>query len=104
LATGDLESEPERFGSGLGSPPTRSEPPRTHSRRMQPDPKGALPMSVTQSATARTTPALAPSAAVVSATALSKRYGEGECSIDALRGVSIEIEEGRLTAIMGPSG
>jgi putative ABC transport system ATP-binding protein len=50
------------------------------------------------------TPAPLPPAAVVSATALTRRYGEGDAQVDALRGVSIGIEEARLTAIMGPSG
>jgi putative ABC transport system ATP-binding protein len=38
------------------------------------------------------------------ASRVSKFYGEGEARIAALNGVSIEIEKGRLTAIMGPSG
>jgi putative ABC transport system ATP-binding protein len=42
--------------------------------------------------------------AVVVAEALSRRYGDGATSVEALRGVSLEIAEGRLTAIMGPSG
>src|SRR5689334_15326359 len=46
-------------------------------------------------------PAEAP---VVSATGLVRRYGEGATSVEALRGVSIDIEAGRMTAIMGPSG
>jgi len=41
---------------------------------------------------------------VVSAHNLIKRYGEGDAHVDALRGVSLEIEEGRMTAVMGPSG
>jgi putative ABC transport system ATP-binding protein len=41
---------------------------------------------------------------VVSAVDLSRRYGEGETAVDALRDVSLEIERGRLTAVMGPSG
>ena len=44
------------------------------------------------------------SAAVVSATDLTRRYGEGETAVDALRGVTVDVEPGRLTAIMGPSG
>ena len=44
------------------------------------------------------------SAAVVSASDLTRRYGEGETAVDALRGVSVDVEPGRLTAIMGPSG
>jgi len=55
---------------------------------------------------ADTGPRLAPrrSPAVVLASDLVRRYGEGDAHVDALRGVSLEIEEGRLTAIMGPSG
>src|SRR3954471_10625965 len=40
----------------------------------------------------------------VLATALTRRYGEGETAVDALRGVDVEITSGRLTAVMGPSG
>ena len=47
-------------------------------------------------------PVLSP--AVVSASGLVRRYGEGDTAVDALRDVSLEIEEARLTAIMGPSG
>jgi putative ABC transport system ATP-binding protein len=43
-------------------------------------------------------------AAVVAATGLTRRYGEGETAVDALRGVSVEVAPGQLTAIMGPSG
>jgi putative ABC transport system ATP-binding protein len=42
--------------------------------------------------------------AVVSASGLVRRYGEGETEVHALRDISLEIEEARLTAIMGPSG
>jgi putative ABC transport system ATP-binding protein len=41
---------------------------------------------------------------VVVASDVSRRYGEGETAVDALRGVSVEIERARLTAVMGPSG
>jgi putative ABC transport system ATP-binding protein len=52
----------------------------------------------------RETPVPAPSGCVLSAVEISKRYGEGDSHVDALHGVSLEIEEARLTAIMGPSG
>ncbi len=43
-------------------------------------------------------------APVVTATDVVRRYGEGETAVDALRGVSVDIAAGRLTAVMGPSG
>ena len=42
--------------------------------------------------------------AVVAANAVTRRYGEGDTAVDALRGIDLEIERGRLTAVMGPSG
>jgi putative ABC transport system ATP-binding protein len=42
--------------------------------------------------------------AVVSARNVVRRYGDGDTAVDALRSVSLEIERGRLTAVMGPSG
>ena len=41
---------------------------------------------------------------VVSANDVSRRYGEGEASVDALRGVSLNVSGGELVAVMGPSG
>jgi putative ABC transport system ATP-binding protein len=52
----------------------------------------------------RLRPAATRSSSVVSASDLVRRYGEGDAHVDALRGVSLEVEEGCLTAIMGPSG
>jgi putative ABC transport system ATP-binding protein len=40
----------------------------------------------------------------VAAKAVTRRYGEGETAVDALRGVSLEVANGELTAVMGPSG
>jgi putative ABC transport system ATP-binding protein len=40
----------------------------------------------------------------VAARELSRRFGEGDTAVDALRGVSLAIIEGQLTAVMGPSG
>jgi putative ABC transport system ATP-binding protein len=50
-----------------------------------------------------TPPAVAP-ATVVSARDVVRRYGAGDTAVDALRGVSVDIARGRLTAVMGPSG
>jgi putative ABC transport system ATP-binding protein len=41
---------------------------------------------------------------VVEAHELTRRYGEGDTAVDALRGVSLEVSRGKLTAVMGPSG
>ncbi|HEX5224143.1 MAG TPA: ATP-binding cassette domain-containing protein [Solirubrobacteraceae bacterium] len=41
---------------------------------------------------------------IVAAMALSRRYGEGEAAVDALRDVSVEFPGGAFAAIMGPSG
>ena len=46
----------------------------------------------------------APAGAVVEAHELTRRYGEGDTAVDALRGVGLEVARGKLTAVMGPSG
>src|SRR5437588_5439901 len=46
----------------------------------------------------------APTGPVVSAQNVVRRYGEGETAVDALRGVSLDVPKGQLTAVMGPSG
>jgi putative ABC transport system ATP-binding protein len=43
-------------------------------------------------------------APVIEARELTRRYGEGDTAVDALRGVTLDVERGALTAIMGPSG
>jgi putative ABC transport system ATP-binding protein len=43
-------------------------------------------------------------AGVVSATGLTRQYGEGETAVHALRGVTLDVAPERLTAVMGPSG
>jgi putative ABC transport system ATP-binding protein len=45
-----------------------------------------------------------PEGVVVMAGGLVRRYGEGDTAVEALRGVTLGIETGRMTAIMGPSG
>ena len=41
---------------------------------------------------------------VVTASGVSRRYGEGDTTVTALRDVSVDIDRGKLTAVMGPSG
>jgi putative ABC transport system ATP-binding protein len=41
---------------------------------------------------------------IVTATDVSRRYGEGDAAVDALAGVSVSFERGAFSAIMGPSG
>jgi putative ABC transport system ATP-binding protein len=41
-------------------------------------------------------------AAAVAARDLTRRYGEGESAVEALRGVSIDVPSGQFTAVMGP--
>jgi putative ABC transport system ATP-binding protein len=41
---------------------------------------------------------------VVSAHEVTRRYGQGDTAVDALRGISLEVEPGGMTAVMGPSG
>ncbi|MGI8606679.1 MAG: ABC transporter ATP-binding protein [Gaiellaceae bacterium] len=53
---------------------------------------------------AQTTPQVDESLAVVSAKDVTRRYGEGNTAVDALRGVSLDVTRGQLTAVMGPSG
>ena len=40
----------------------------------------------------------------VAAHEVARRYGEGDTAVDALRGVSLEVPDGQLSAVMGPSG
>jgi putative ABC transport system ATP-binding protein len=42
--------------------------------------------------------------AVVEAHELTRVYGEGDAAVHALRGVTLKVEPGKLTAVMGPSG
>jgi putative ABC transport system ATP-binding protein len=42
--------------------------------------------------------------AVVVAQDLTRRFGEGDTAVDALRGVSLDVTRGNLTTVMGPSG
>jgi putative ABC transport system ATP-binding protein len=42
--------------------------------------------------------------AVVSARDVTRRYGEGDATVDALRGITLDIVPGQFAAVMGPSG
>ena len=41
---------------------------------------------------------------VVVAEGITRRFGDGDTAVDALRGVSLGVARGELTAVMGPSG
>ena len=41
---------------------------------------------------------------VVAASDVTRRFGEGDTAVDALRGVDLDVARGKLTAVMGPSG
>jgi putative ABC transport system ATP-binding protein len=41
---------------------------------------------------------------IVQAIDVSRRFGEGDAAVDALRDVTVDFERDRFTAIMGPSG
>ncbi|HXW57899.1 MAG TPA: ABC transporter ATP-binding protein [Solirubrobacteraceae bacterium] len=41
---------------------------------------------------------------IVEARDLSRRFGEGDAAVDALKNVSVDFQTGRYAAIMGPSG
>jgi ABC-type glutathione transport system ATPase component len=38
---------------------------------------------------------------IVRAVDVTRRYGSGETTVDALRGVSLDVAEGELVAVMG---
>jgi putative ABC transport system ATP-binding protein len=42
--------------------------------------------------------------AAVRASEIARHYGEGDTTVHALRGVDLDVQPGRLTAVMGPSG
>jgi putative ABC transport system ATP-binding protein len=46
----------------------------------------------------------APTPPAVTAVGVTRRFGEGATSVHALRGVSLTVASGQLTAVMGPSG
>ena len=46
----------------------------------------------------------APAPSAVTAVDVTRRFGAGGTSVHALRGVSLQVASGQLTAVMGPSG
>src|SRR5271156_6812889 len=46
----------------------------------------------------------APAGVPVAARALTRRYGEGDTAVQALRGVDLDVRARELVAVMGPSG
>jgi len=44
------------------------------------------------------------SAYAVTASAVTRTYGDGDSAVHALRGVSLDLPAGQFTAVMGPSG
>ena len=42
--------------------------------------------------------------AVVAARGVVRQYGEGDTAVLALRGIDLDVQKGKLTAVMGPSG
>src|SRR5688572_12913609 len=61
----------------------------------------SAPVTRPASSAARTTSA---TEVVVRATAVTRRFGDGDSAVQALRGVDIALTRGSFTAIMGPSG
>jgi putative ABC transport system ATP-binding protein len=61
-------------------------------------------MSETTTTTSTAPTPAATTDGVVSARDLTRRYGEGDTAVDALRGVSLDVRRGELLAVMGPSG
>ena len=48
--------------------------------------------------------AAAPDGSVVTAHGITRRFGEGDTAVDALRGIDLDLRRGGFVAIMGPSG
>ena len=61
-------------------------------------------MATTTSEESVTASERATAGAVVEAKEITRRYGEGDTAVDALRGCSIDVRRGELSAVMGPSG
>jgi putative ABC transport system ATP-binding protein len=48
--------------------------------------------------------AAAPDGSVVTGHGITRRFGEGDTAVDALRGIDLDLRRGGFVAIMGPSG
>ena len=74
--------------------------------RHEPAPAGTSSpgAAVVAPAAAAASIAAQPGPSAARAVRLSKVYGEGDTAVSALRGVDVQFEAGRFTAIMGPSG
>ena len=57
---------------------------------------------MTQTLADRSQPAAGTNA--VEARGITRRFGEGDTAVDALRGVDLRVPPGQFTAVMGPSG
>jgi putative ABC transport system ATP-binding protein len=64
--------------------------------------KRSAPVAEAELAGLRAAPDAGPP--TVRATAVTRRYGDGDSSVDALRGVTLDVPAGQFTAVMGPSG
>ena len=61
-------------------------------------------MAVAAETAVRRQVALPRESLAVAAANLTRRYGKGAAAVDALRGVSVGVEDGEFVAVMGPSG
>ena len=59
---------------------------------------------MSEAATMETTTAANGSGAAVRALALTRTYGTGDATVEALRGVDVTFPRGQFAAVMGPSG
>jgi putative ABC transport system ATP-binding protein len=65
-------------------------------------PTATGPRATAPAKTAVRRPAAAP--AILEARALTKRYGDGDTAVDAVRGIDLSVAAGEFVALMGPSG
>ena len=97
-----------RTGSFVGPPtPAYGTEKESEIASTQPQPRTASPDLTSpelQTLDRETRPARVTAAPVVTAHDLTRQYGSGETTVNALSGVSVEVASGQLTAVMGPSG